>query len=377
MRRLFLLAVVLFLAACSSNKKVDIEPAELVDFDPQIKIKRVWKANIGDGQDVRYTKLIPAQNGDTIFATDIEGNVYALNKENGKKRWRQELEKPVSGGVGLAEGLVLVGTNLGEVIALNSTTGEIVWTAQVSSEVLSAPAGNGEVVVVQTGDGKLYGLDAASGEQLWSYVNAVPALTLRGTAAPVVSRNTVYAAFGSGKLVALNMDDGAQLWEQRIAVPQGQTELERMIDIDTTPLVTDGIIYSASYQGRILAVGRANGRGIWAHDASTYNNLAFANGQVFMSASNDSVIAFNAGNGEVNWENSQLIRRKLSGPALMGDYLAVADFEGYVHMLSLDDGHFVARTKVDGDGVRANLISDGSVVYVLGNSGRLEALTKK
>ncbi len=375
MRLLLSLLVILSLVACSSSDEVDLEPAELVDFKPEVKLKTIWKAGIGDGQDVRYTKLIPALDSDRLYATDIEGTVYALSRDKGKRVWRAELEKPVSGGVGVAANLVLVGTYAGEVIALDRETGEQRWSAQLSSEVLAAPAGNASVVVAQTGDGKLYGLSAEDGKQLWRYDNPVPALSLRGTAAPVVERNTVFAAFASGKLVALNIADGAQVWEQRIAVPSGQTELERMVDIDGTPLVADGIIYTASYQGRLIAIARGNGRGLWASDASSYNNLAYAAGQVIMSSANDSVIAFNAGSGEINWQNDQLVRRKLSGPAVVEGYVAVADFEGYVHFLSLQDGHFVARDKVDGDGVRANLISDGKTLYVLGNSGRLEAIS--
>ena len=54
--------------------------------------------------------------------------------------------------------------------------------------------------------------------------------------------------------------------------------------------------------------------------------------------------------------------------------MAVGDFEGYVHFLSQVDGHFVGRTKVDGAGIRANMLAEDNVLYIFGNSGTLTAL---
>jgi outer membrane protein assembly factor BamB len=57
----------------------------------------------------------------------------------------------------------------------------------------------------------------------------------------------------------------------------------------------------------------------------------------------------------------------------VGRYEAVADFEGYVHLLSQVDGSLAGRVKVDGDGVRADMLSDGNILYVFGNSGDMVA----
>ena len=87
------------------------------------------------------------------------------------------------------------------------------------------------------------------------------------------------------------------------------------------------------------------------------------------------VSAFETGGGALRWQNDQLARRKLSAPAAVSSYVAVADFEGYVHFLSQVDGHFVARTRADSDGVRADMIADGDDLYVFGNDGELTCFT--
>ena len=57
----------------------------------------------------------------------------------------------------------------------------------------------------------------------------------------------------------------------------------------------------------------------------------------------------------------------------MSSYIAVGDFEGYVHVISQVDGTMVGRVKVDGDGIRADMLSDGNILYVFGNGGKLAA----
>ena len=58
-------------------------------------------------------------------------------------------------------------------------------------------------------------------------------------------------------------------------------------------------------------------------------------------------------------------------PVVVNDPNINTDLEGYVRLLSQVDGSFVGRVKADGDGVRADMLSDGNVLYVFGNSGDL------
>jgi len=373
-KSIVLLLLASLLAACSSNDEIELEPAELVDFDQRAKLKTVWKKSVGAGQDARYTRLVPAVDGDYVYAAGIEGRVSGFERTNGELRWSTDLEMPVSGGAGAGFGLVLVGSYKGDVVALDQSSGSELWRTKVSSEVLSAPKSNGSVVVVQTLDGKLFGLDASNGERLWKYETAVPVLTLRGTGTPVITDTTVFAGFATGKLIALEAKTGLVSWEQRVALSKGRTELDRVVDLDGAPLLVGDILYVSSYQGRILAINRGTGRVFWAKEVSTFQNLAQGNGKVFVSSDDDILQAYNAGNGEITWENSQMLRRKLNSPQTFGSYVAVADFEGYVHVMDAEDGQFVAREKIDGSGIRSPIVGAGDTLYVLGDSGQLSAL---
>ena len=367
----------LLLAGCSwfggDDDDAAIEPAELVKFDPEVKVKRQWSAKVGAGAREYFSSLRPAASAEAIFAAGFEGKVTALNVQTGKRIWSTELEAPLSGGVGYGANLVMVGTTDAEVYALNANDGSVAWTAVVSSEILSSPQSNGEVVIVQTIDNKLFALDADSGEQIWQHSGDSPILTVRGIGEAIVTDNMVISGFDSGKLIAFNAENGALIWEGRMALPKGRTELERMVDIDGAPLLVGDVIYAVTYQGRLGAVSRGTGRNLWFQDSSSHTSPAHSDGQVYISEAEDTVRAFNAGSGQPIWSNDQLFLRRLTGPAKLAGTIAVADAEGYLHLLDPQDGHFVGRVKVGGSGVSAPLLSVGNSLIVQSNSGTLSS----
>lgn len=369
------LALAVMAVGCSSNSKKELPPAELPEFQEEVELQSQWSRSIGDGQGELYNLLTPAVDGERLFAADAEGIVMALDRLNGDVFWKVDLELPVSGGVGAGYGLVLVGTLKGEVVALDASSGEERWRARVTSEVLSAPATNGDVVVVQTQDDRLIGLDASTGEQRWIFENSPAVLTLRGTSSPVVTNRLAIAGLSTGKVIALDIQRGVPVWEQRVAVPQGRSELERVVDIDGSLLLSGGTLYVVTYQGKVAAIDIENGRQLWQREASSYVGLAQGFGNVYVSQAGGSVESIDERSTSALWNNDALARRQLSAPEVFSSYVAVGDLEGYLHLLSQVDGHFVGREKIDGDGLRARPLVVGDWIYAYGNSGKLVALT--
>ena len=370
-----LLALTLMAVGCSSNSKKELPPAELTDFKEEVRLEKQWSRSIGDGQGDLYNLLEPAVDGQTIYAASAEGRVMAMQRETGEVLWKKDLDLPISGAVGVGNGMVLLGTLRGDVIALDSGSGEQKWRAKVSSEVLAAPATNGDVVVVQTQDDKLIGFDASTGNQRWIYEGTVPVLTLRGTGAPLIAGRLALAGLASGKVVAVDVERGLPVWEQRVAIPQGRSELDRVVDIDGGLLLVDNVLYVASYQGRAAALDVGTGRVLWQREASSYVGVAEGTGSVFISQASGTVESLDSRGSSSLWSNDALARRQLSAPAVLSSNVVVGDLEGYVHLLSQVDGRFVGREKVDGDGVRVRPLVVGGWMYVFGNSGKLVAYT--
>jgi len=384
------------MSGCSwFSKKTGNEPMELVDFKETLDIDKVWNRGIGEGQNKGFSSLTPALDGDTIYAVDYEGLVVALDSKTGKKHWSRKVNKSqqglwdwlksffvagdpnrqIVGGIAAENGLLLVATYAGEVMALSKETGDELWRKQLPGEVVSAPRTNGNVVSAQTVNGKLFALDAKTGEQLWFYDNPPPVLTLRGTPSPIVTDTAIYAGFSNGRMMAFNPANGLILWEQRVASPKGRSELDRMVDIHSSPLIKDGVIYVGTYQGRISALARGTGKPLWGQDGSTSESLALSGDKLFVAQADGKLVAYNATTGEVLWTNEKMLRRLLNGPQVFGDYVAVVDFKGYMHVLNQSDGEFVARTRVDRKGARAPILTDGDTLYVYTNRGKLIAFS--
>ncbi len=380
MRAALLALAALALGGCATvsdylnTQDTNEPPAELVEFQPTARVAGAWSREVGAGVGDQYLRLVPVVRGDRVYAAGRDGRVRAFGADSGAPVWEADLDVPVSGGPGVGEGLVLVGTSDGEVYALAEADGALLWQARVSSEVLAAPVAGRGVVVVRSIDGRLFGLDSATGERLWVYGSSVPLLTLRGTSAPVVSGDLVVTGFDGGRLTGVRLDDGALAWERRVATPRGRSELERMVDIDSRPVIVDDAVYVATFQGRIAALDLLSGRPLWDRDMSSHAGFQVAGGTLYVTDSDSHVWALDRFNGNALWRQKKLKARRLTAPAVVGDWVAVADFEGYVHLLSRQDGSLAARVQVGGGGVTAQPVARGGMLYVYDNSGRLSAL---
>ena len=351
-------------------------PAELLDVVSETTINRNWRINVGNGQGDNYKKLTPVVDGGFVFAASDDGEIIAVNTINGDLMWQTEVENSITGGVGAGDGIVMIGTEAAELIVFNQSNGEEVWRASVSSEILSQPKTNGDIVVAQTVDGKLIALNREDGMQRWTYETTLPALTLRGTSSPILTpEGTVVAGFSNGILVSVAAEDGVYVWEERVAVPDGQYDIERVIDVDGELLVDGSRILAASYQGNLMAFDIASGQIVWGMEASSYHGMDQGFGNIYYSDDKSHLIALRNNSSDVVWQNEELQYRDLTAPKTISNYVAIADYEGYLHLVSQIDGRIVGRTRIDNDGIRSNLIDDDGKLIVYGNSGSLVSLT--
>jgi len=349
------------------------EPVELQKITEQVKLKSRWSRGVGDGQGEGLYKINPILAGDSIYVASAEGRVASVDPESGRLRWKTDLDLALSGGVGHYGDSIFVGASEGLVMRLSADSGAEIWRATVSGEVLSAPQGDGRYVIAQTYDGKLMGFDYETGETRWTYTSDVPVLTLRGTGTPMILGDNAIAGFADGKVVAVNLRSGNVAWEARVAIPQGRSEIERIVDIDGSMALQGSELYVASYQRRLAAIDTRSGRRLWQRNVSSVSGVGVGFGNVYVADDDGTVSAFLRNGQGVRWQNIELGFRELSRPTPVNSYVAVVDFEGYLHLLSQVDGEIVGRTKVDSSGARADMIARGNRLFVYANDGALKA----
>jgi len=379
-----LAALVILLGGCSTLDKLNPfsssdpkgKPTELVPFAPKLELRSAWQATLGASGDFVLT---PAVVGNSVYAAAHDGTLARF--DDGRQVWRIAAGQEVSGGVGSDGKLVAVGTPKGEVLTFDAATGKPAWKVLVSSEVLAAPAVGDGLVAVRSGDSRIFAFEVADGKRRWVYQRTTPALSLRSHAGLVLSGNAVLAGFPGGKLVAVNTLNGAALWEGTVALPKGSTELERVVDITSLPVIEGREVCAVAYQGRVACFDTNSGNQLWSREISSSTGLDMDAKSVFVSDEKGVLQAFDRSNGSSLWKQDKLLLRGLSRPLVLGSplgsYLAVADYQGIVHLLRRDDGSFAARFSSDGSAVLADpqRVQEGLLVQT--SNGGIFALTPK
>ncbi|MCB1693330.1 MAG: outer membrane protein assembly factor BamB [Pseudomonadales bacterium] len=385
-------ALALMLSGCSwfGGDDEELKPVDLVPFKAEIQLKPAWDTRIGGDARDSVSKLVPALAGGRVFAASADGNIMALSPENGRVIWKVAVEDlysaedrknafapksdVITGGVGVGADIVAVGTFAGEIVALHQSDGSLAWRSRTTSEVLSPPAIDRDLVVAHSIDGKVEAYDTLSGERKWIYSTTIPSLTLRGTTTPVMNDQVVIDAFANGRVVVLDKEKGLAGIDRKVAVSQGKSDLERLVDIDGRMVLDGTDLYVVSYQGNLVCLDLANsGREKWSVETSSVAGLDEGFGNVYVSGFNGELTAYDLASGRVVWKSDLLLRRDLTTPATISSYVAVGDYEGYIHLFAQADGRIVGRRKVYGDPLTSPPVVDGTRLYVMTNAGRLLA----
>ena len=380
MRKWFIpaLAALLLLNGCSwikswGDKDDPNEPAELVEFEPTLKVGKVWSTKVGKGLDKAGRQLRPASQSGSIYAADYKGLLMAIDADSGNKLWEIKTKLPFTGGPGIADNLLLMGTENGEVFAFDASTGTQLWSATVTSEVLAAPAVSDGVVVVRCIDGRVFGLDADTGQRVWIYDHSVPLLTLRGNAPPLLRAGVAFIGYDGGQVVALRTDDGTLMWEQTLVTSEGRTELERLSDIDGQLVFIASDLLVSSYKNRLASLAADSGRLLWFKDISSASGVSVDRINLTLTDKEGNLWLLDRRNGAESWKQDQLLRRGLTLPVFYGSFIVVGDQEGYLHWINISDGQFAAREKVGGKGFSGPPLVIGNTLYVMTKKGEITA----
>jgi len=341
-RYLVLILVALFITACADEDNLN-QPAELVPFASKYYLDVSWHASTGAGVNEQYVFLQPLILKNDVITASRNGLIKIFSREVGEVKSELEIEATISAGVGGDENIWLLATRDAYVIAIDGKKRRELWRTRVPSEVLARPLIQSDAVIVRTVDGKILSLNLDDGKIRWQYQRAIPDLTLRGSSEPVIARDKIFAGLADGRLIAISSKNGEVLWDIALAIPKGRSEIQRLIDIDGDAELYGRVLYASSFQGRVAAIDVERGQFLWARDFSTHTGVVLDDKTLFSSDDNGHVWALDRLNGATIWKQEKLEYRNLTRPTIVGDYIAVGDFEGYVHLLSRYDGHFVAR----------------------------------
>ena len=378
-RNLIVLCSIFIISSCSSmdglrfwkSDEIDPdEPKELVAFSNQKNIVIEWKNSFkGENEIGNFLPDFSAQN---LFFSDASGNVSSINASTGDRNWSIELNFLASG-TSAGFGLVVVSDIDGNVIAVNQNDGSKLWSTNVKGEVLSKVAIDAKIVVVKTGSGELLGLDKENGEILWSYRSKLPLLTVRGSSSPVIVDDLVYVSFDNGRLGVFELNSGFQVWDGAISYVKGVSELENLIDSDSSPVVDGGLIYTTNYQGNLNIFDTAQKRSVWSYETSSFYSPIVSRGMLTIVEANSGLRSFALKTLQESWTNEDYINRDLSNAVSYKGSLVVGDFEGYVHVIDTLNGKTIGRKKISRKPIKS-ILSRSDSLYIIDEAFNLHSI---
>ena len=372
--------VAMTLAGCSSmpswlggsDKKILPLPA----VTGSASVATGWQQTLGGKQ---TSSLIPAVANGRVYAAHPSGVVIVADEKSGAVVGRFQVPSgkgTVSGGVAASADLIIVGTNKAEVLALDMN-GALLWSAKVSSEVIAPAVITEAAVVVIGGDGVITGLDPKTGARKWIVQRPLPALTVRSSAIPMAARGAVFVGTPQGKLLAMDASNGAIGWEATVATPKGASELERLVDVVGRPAIDAERICAAAYQGRVACFDLVRGTLLWSRDLSSLTGPLMDAKYVYVSDEKGVAQAFDKTTGGTVWKQDVLAGRRATGTALIGDFFAIQDAEGALHLVDRNSGRIAGRGLGDAFVSDVGMVASGDGALVQTRSGQLAAVSAR
>jgi len=378
------------LSACSSTDEEDeaTKVAELTEITKAFEADVIWESSVGDGVSDYFSRLKPVVGYGKLYSASRAGDVIAFEIENGNKIWSTDLSDIndergffdsrqsalLNGGPVTGINKVFIGSENGEVFALNAENGELDWQGKIKGEVITAPAIDAGVLVVNSASGVLKAFNASTGKDEWQIEQDVPPLTLRGVSAPTIASGGVIVGSADGTLGVYLLDNGQQGWTIDVGEASGSTELEGVIDVDSAPLIYGDKVYTISSKGNLVAIDLRSGSLVWERQYSSFRQLSVSGNSIFLTDIKGHVYAVDRQNGFEKWSQLSLTNRGVTGPVSVGNYVVVGDFEGYLHWIDQSTGEIVARHEVDSSGLHTAPTVYKDILYVQSRNGDLQAI---
>jgi outer membrane protein assembly factor BamB len=375
-RFLIFLSLILLLSSCLGpfkELKYQIEdgwdeqllngqPTPLIDIANEKDVKSLWTIqNSSEKFWGSNDKLLESHRVDSfifedfLFTVNNKGGIKKINLSDGKVLWEKSFDVDVSAGLSGDSDYLYFVTGSGLLWCIDHRGNEL-WKSYVGGQVFIKPLPNSTFVVVKLNNNKFVQLNSIDGTIKWQYEPPNPPLSMNTQGDIIYSDGVIYSGLPQGKLIAIAAETGLFLWEVTFSSSGGLNEIERIDDVTSKPVIDGSIIYVISSSGNIAAIDRRSALVNWSRPLSSSHGFNLSENSLVIVHETNSIYSLNNEAGKTNWKNEDLKYRNIGRGAIVGNYLVVGDFEGFLHFFNLNDGKLSNRIKMSGSQIIDNII---------------------
>ncbi|MDG2001049.1 MAG: PQQ-like beta-propeller repeat protein [Alphaproteobacteria bacterium] len=343
------------------------------------KINLLWKKDIGDG-DGTYNKIYaqPVGNKSSIFVVDSEGKLVSLNIKDGSLNWEidvlpkdESINTNIDGGLALDNESLIFSSSYGEIISINIIDGKTIWKTNIYKPVQGAPSISNNLVYQMTVNNELYAIDINSGNELWRYTGSHVSAISNGSSSPAIYNNLVIFPSNTGEIVALDSLTGSLLWTSSLVIEGAISGSLELTDIDSGPVINEGLIYSSSLSGKFAVIDLISGSFLWEVPIKTSNDPIVNGNSVFIASDDGRVISLLRSNGEVRWVANiyEAIKIQSDGspmcskPILAKDDIILACHDGNIFKIDSSSGEYINLFNLGASTFISPIIIDGQIIF--------------
>ncbi|MFT6219653.1 MAG: outer membrane protein assembly factor BamB, partial [Rickettsiales bacterium] len=227
-------------------------------------------------------------------------------------------------------------------------------------------------VFVITNDNKTYALDAKNGQIIWVHSAIVKPTGILGSSNPVSYKNYVISTYSSGEVYALNKKNGESGWVFDLNVSKADNSNFILNDIDSTPIIKDGVVYVIGNGGLMMAVRIIDGVVLWQKELASIADLWIAGDFIYLINNQNQIICLTKKSGKIKWINQlqEYLNEKKSkgkiiynGIIMAGNNLILTNFDEKLLVVSPLNGKII-QTKKLGQKIFHNPIIVDQKIYL-------------
>ena len=344
-------------------------------------VTREQSATIGDGME--FTRNVvsgPIVAENTVFAMDAAGSVSAHDEHDiSSVKWinegshKQSSTDVLGGGLAYDDKTLYVTNGNGQMRALDAATGTKKWSITIGAPVRGAPAVAQGIVVVLTADNQTFAYDATTGAPKWEHRGIRESAGYFSTISPVISDSIVIACYSSGEVFAIRLDTGSVLWNDTLANTARTKASAVFSGIDADPIVQDGVVVVTS-SGEMQASALLNGRPLWQEHIGAHSTPWSAGNALFVLSDTHDIAALLKRDGSVRWASSLAVKDKrdpnkditppLYGPILSANTIIIMDGDGNLTSFKPMTGEKVGSYELTRNIVTAPVIANGALYLI-------------